>query len=178
MRRLLVIAWAILMLWACAALAEESALSIDAPREEIRPGRPVVLSFTVPEDGTCSIDLHDEAGTSVLSIAEGRAVRAGYNSMYWNGTCEGIPVAEGTWILTIWMNGASAETGIQIGPMIPCLIWRSRWNRQTESAPPERATVMRSAGWNMCCSRIYVRISGTKEHTSFAAAYTKSGTDS
>ena len=122
MRRLLVIALAILMLRACAALAEGSALSIDAPREEIRPGRPVVLSFTVPEDGTCSIDLHDEAGTSVLNIAEGRAVRAGYNSMYWNGTCEGIPVSEGTWILTIRMNGASAETGIQIGPMIPCLI--------------------------------------------------------
>ena len=122
MRRLLVIAWAILMLWACAALAEESALSIDAPREEIRPGRPVVLSFTVPEDGTCSIGLRDEAGASELTITEGRAVRAGYNSMYWNGTCEGIPVAEGTWILTIWMNGASAETGIQIGPMIPCLI--------------------------------------------------------
>ena len=120
MRRLVAVAAAILTLWVCSALAEGTGLSIDAPREEIRPGRPVILSFTVPEDGTCSIDLHDEAGTSVLNIAEGRAVSAGYNSMYWNGTCEGVPVPEGTWILTIWMNGAAAETRVKIGRMIPC----------------------------------------------------------
>ena len=122
MRRLIAAAVVLLVMLAGIAAAENPALGIDAPREEIRPGRPVVLSFTVPEDGTCSIGLRDEAGASELTITEERAVRAGYNSMYWNGTCEGVPVAEGTWILTIRMNGAFAETKVKIGRMIPCLI--------------------------------------------------------
>ena len=122
MRRLKLIAAAILMLWAFSAMAEGAGLSIDAPREEIRPGRPVIVSFTVPEDGMCSIVLREEAGASVLTVAEERTVTAGYNSMYWNGTCDGVPVPEGNWIMTIWMNGATAETKVSIGRMIPCLI--------------------------------------------------------
>ena len=122
MRRLMAVAAMILTLWACCALAEGSALSIDAPREEIRPGRPVIVSFTVPEDGTCSIGLRDETGTVTLTVAEARPVKAGFNSMYWNGTCEGIPVAEGTWTMVIGMNGRSAETTVTVGRMIPCLI--------------------------------------------------------
>ena len=111
----------LLVLMAGIALGEGSGLSIDAPREEIRPGRPVILSFMVPEDGTCSIGLRNKAGTE-LTVAEERTVTSGYNSMYWNGTCEGIPVPEGDWILTIWMNGQAAETPVTVGRMIPCLI--------------------------------------------------------
>ena len=73
MRRLMAIAAAILMLWAYAALAEGSGLSIDAPREEVSPGRPVILSFTVPEDGTCSIGLKNEAGSALAD--EGRGIQ-------------------------------------------------------------------------------------------------------
>ena len=111
----------LLVLLAGIALGEGPGLSINAPREEIRPGRPVIVSFTVPEDGTCSIGLQNESGNS-LTIADGRAVKAGYNSMYWNGTCDGVPVSEGKWIMTIWMNGLTAETEITVGRMIPCLI--------------------------------------------------------
>ncbi len=111
----------LLVLLAGIALGEGSGLSIDAPREEIRPGRPVIVSFTVPEDGTCSIGLQNESGQS-LTIADERPVKAGYNSMYWNGTCEGIPVPEGTWTMTVWMNGLTAETTVTVGRMIPCLI--------------------------------------------------------
>lgn len=123
MRRLVIAAAVLLLvLTAGTALCEGSGLSIDAPREEIRPGRPVIVSFTVPEDGTCSIGLRDETGASTMTVAEERAVKAGYNSMYWNGTCEGIPVSEGSWIMTLWMNGQTAETKITVGRMIPCLI--------------------------------------------------------
>ena len=121
MKRLAVAAIMLLVLMAGIALGEGSGLSIDAPREEIRPGRPVILSFMVPEDGTCSIGLRNKAGTE-LTVAEERTVTSGYNSMYWNGTCEGIPVPEGDWILTIWMNGQAAETPVTVGRMIPCLI--------------------------------------------------------
>ncbi len=122
MRKLAAAVMICLVLMAGIALGEGSGLSIGAPREEIRPGRPVVVSFTVPEDGTCSIGLRNSSGNAVLTVAEERAVKAGYNSMYWNGTCDGVPVPEGAWIMTIWMNGETAETEITVGRMIPCLI--------------------------------------------------------
>ena len=121
----------LLVLMAGIALGEGSGLSIDAPREEIRPGRPVILSFMVPEDGTCSIGLRNKEGTE-LTVAEERTVTSGYNSMYWNGTCEGIPVPEGDWILTIWMNGQAAETPVTVGRMIPCLIAVTTENETVE----------------------------------------------
>ena len=121
MRRLAVAVWICLVLAAGIALGEGFGLRIDAPGEVIRPGRPVIVSFTVPEDGACSLSLRNKAGT-ILTVAEERPVTAGYNAMYWNGTCEGVPVPEGEWILTLWMNGATAETPVTVGKMIPCLI--------------------------------------------------------
>ena len=131
MKRLAVAAIVLLVLMAGIALGEGSGLSIDATREEIRPGRPVIVSFMVPEDGTCSIGLRNKAGAE-LTIAEERTVSTGYNSMYWNGTCEGIPVPEGDWFLTIWMNGQAAETPITVGRMIPCLIAVTTENETVE----------------------------------------------
>ena len=122
MRRLLTVVLVMLVLLTGTALGEAPGLSIDAPREEIRPGRPVVVSFTVPEDGNCSISLRKAEGTDSLSIAGERAVTAGYNAMYWNGTCDGVPVPAGDWLLTIRMNGLTADTPVTIGRMIPCLI--------------------------------------------------------
>ena len=122
MRRLMAAAVMLLVLLAGIALGEGSGLSVNAPREEIRPGRPVIVSFTVPEDGVCDVGLRNETGDTVMIIAEGRPVQAGYNSLYWNGTCGGVPVPEGEWYLTAWMNGQTAETKIQVGRMIPCLI--------------------------------------------------------
>ena len=132
MKRLVSAAIVLLVMLAGIALGEGSGLRIDAPGEEIRPGRPVIVSFTVPEDGTCSIALRNETGETVFTIAEERAVKAGYNSMYWNGTCEGIPVPEGSWIMTVWMNGATAETAVTVGRMIPCLISVSTENATVE----------------------------------------------
>lgn len=122
MKRLMAAAVMLLIMLAGIASAENPALSIEAPGEEIRPGRPVIVSFTVPEDGVCSIELRDETGASVLNVAEERAAQAGYNSMYWNGTCGGIPVPEGNWFLVIRMNGQTAETPVKVGRMVPCLI--------------------------------------------------------
>ena len=77
MRRLVIAAAVLLVLTAGIALCEGSGLSIDVPREEIRPGRPVIVSFTVPEDGTCTITLEDETGATAYTVAEGRPVKAG-----------------------------------------------------------------------------------------------------
>ena len=121
MKRLAAAAMVCLLVLAGLAAAEGPGLSIDAPGE-IRPGSPVIVSFMVPEDGTCSIGLEDETGGTALTISAERSVTAGYNAMYWNGTCDGIPVAEGPWRLTIRMDGRTAETPVMIGRMMPCLI--------------------------------------------------------
>ena len=121
MKRLALAVMICLLMLAGAAFAEAPGLSIDAPREEICPGRPVVVSFTVPEDGTCSIGLENGEGVSLV-ISENRSVTAGYNAMYWNGTCGGVPVPEGEWRLIIRMDGETAETSVTIGRMIPVLI--------------------------------------------------------
>ena len=122
MRRLAGAVMICLLMLAGIAFAEDPGVSIGALREEIRPGRPVIVSFTVPEDGVCRIGLTDETGETVLTIAEERAVTAGYNSLYWNGTCNGVVVPEGDWLLSVRMNGMTAETPVRIGRMIPCLI--------------------------------------------------------
>jgi len=122
MRRLIAAVLTGLVLLAGIVLAEDSGLSIAVAEKEIRPGRPVILSFTVPEDGICSIILTDENGGVTLSIADRRSAAAGYNSMYWNGTCGGVPVPEGAWRLVLRMNGRTAETPVTVGRMIPCLI--------------------------------------------------------
>ena len=70
MRRLRLLLPALcLVLLLCCARAEAPALSISAPGEEIRPGRPVVLSFMVPEDGECSIFLADENASVIARVS-------------------------------------------------------------------------------------------------------------
>ena len=131
MKRLALAVTICLLMLAGAVFAEAPGLSIDAPREEICPGRPVVVSFTVPEDGTCSIGLENDEGVSLV-ISEDRSVTAGYNAMYWNGTCGGVPVPEGEWRLTVRMDGKTAETPVTIGRMIPVLISTQLENASVE----------------------------------------------
>ena len=131
MKRLALAVTICLLMLAGAVFAEAPGLSIDAPREEICPGRPVVVSFTVPEDGTCSIGLENDEGVSLV-ISGDRSVTAGYNAMYWNGTCGGVPVPEGEWRLTVRMDGKTAETPVTIGRMIPVLISTQLENASVE----------------------------------------------
>ena len=121
MRRLAAAAMVCLLVLAGLAFAESPGLSIDAPGE-IRPGSPVTVSFTVPEDGTCTIGLADETGDASLTISAERSVTAGYNAMYWNGTWQGVPAPEGRWRLVLEMNGDTAETPLTIGRMLPFLV--------------------------------------------------------
>ena len=121
MRKRIAALWIWLALLAGAALAEEP-LSIAVPAGEIRPGRPAIVTLMVPEDGTCDVTLRDEAGSRSYPVAEGRPVTAGYNSLYWNGTSGGVAVPAGDWVLAVRMNGETAETPVEVGSMVPCLI--------------------------------------------------------
>ena len=104
------------------AFAEETVLAVGAPAEEIRPGRPSILTINAPADGVCSLLLLDENGEKVFPVAENRTVTAGYNSLYWNGTDAGLPAPAGEWTLAAEMDGEHAETKVIIGTMVPSLI--------------------------------------------------------
>ena len=122
MKRLIAAVWICAVLLAGFALADGTGLRITAPGEEIRPGRPAIVSVMVPEDGACTIELRDETGEVRYTVVQNRPVTAGYNSLYWNGTCDGVYVPAGTWRLAVLMNGETAETTVMVGRMIPCLI--------------------------------------------------------
>lgn len=122
MRRLLVLVLAAAMLLGGRVRAEEPEMRIDIYGGEVLPGRAAIISMIVPEAGTCSIHVLDDAGREIAVITAGRSVSEGYNSMYWNGTWEGKAVPEGIWRLVMEMNGRIAETEVTVGRMIPCLI--------------------------------------------------------
>ena len=104
------------------AVAEDTGLAMTAPSEEIRPGRASIIVINAPADGSCSIYLQDEEGSRVCTVVEDRAVTAGYNSLYWNGTDAGLPAPVGEWTMAAEMNGERAETEVLIGTLIPSLI--------------------------------------------------------
>ena len=104
------------------ARAEEAETRIEVSADTVLPGQSVIVYVTVPEDGTCDIDLVDENGEPVASVAEDRPVAKGYNAFYWNGTSRGRAAPEGTWTLRLEMNGVSAETAVTVGRMVPCLL--------------------------------------------------------
>ena len=96
------------------ARAEEAKTWIEVSADTVLPGQPVIVSFFVPEDGMCDIDLLDENGALLAKVAENRAVTAGYNAFYWNGTSQGWAVSEGERTLRLVMNGVSAETAVTV----------------------------------------------------------------
>ena len=104
------------------ARAETPELRIAVSGGEVLPGQAAVITLTVPEDGTCNIDVTDGKGEPVARVAENRAVHAGENTLYWNGTWRGLAVPQGSWTLRLEMNGQTAETPVVIGRMVPVLI--------------------------------------------------------
>ena len=123
MKKALILACAVLLSLALSGVrAENTELAVGAPKEEIRPGRPAIVTINAPADGTCSLWLQDANGERVCSVAENRKVTAGYNSLYWNGTDAGLPAPAGEWILTAEMNGEQASVRVLIGTLIPSLI--------------------------------------------------------
>ena len=104
------------------ARAEEPAMQIAVAGDIVLPGQAVIVWFMVPEDGVCSITMVDREGNAVSAAAKDRPAVRGYNSLYWNGTWEGVAAPEGEWILRLEMNGRTAETQVRIGRMIPLLM--------------------------------------------------------
>ncbi len=102
--------------------AENPEMWIDVSGDEVLPGSAVIVSMSVPQDGTCRIRVLDDEGHPVSVVAENRPVTAGYNALYWNGTWEGLACPPGQWRMVLEMDGRTAEKPVTVGRMIPCLI--------------------------------------------------------
>ena len=120
MRKLLCLLLTLLVLPALAG-AESPALAIDTPAEAIRPGKAFMLTFTVPQAGTCDLTLRDMQGSFVMDVVSDVAVSAGSNQLWWNGTSGGISPAEGVYQLVLAMDGAEAACTVVIGSHAPYL---------------------------------------------------------
>ena len=154
MRRILLLLLPVLLLCAAASAASPE-MTISVSGNVLLPGEAVVVSITVPEDGTCSIRLVDSAGKQVSAAAENRPVTAGYNAMYWNGTWQGVAAPEGRWRLVLEMNGRTAETRLTIGKMQPVLI--------SASLSDSRITSGRKVTASFCTSeagQVRMKVSG------------------
>ena len=110
-----------LLLLALTASAETAAPSIDTPAEAIRPGKAFVLTFTVPEEGSCDLVLQDMEGNFVMDVVSGITASAGVNQLWWNGTSDGVSPAEGIYQLVLRANGQEAACTVVIGSHAPYL---------------------------------------------------------
>ena len=103
-----------------AETAEDApALAIAPITQTIRPGKAILLSFTVPTDGVADIVLLGEAGDTVLPIVVAHPVTAGENHLWWNGTYGGVFAPTGTLTLALIMDGATFTQTVTIGSAAP-----------------------------------------------------------
>ncbi|MBR3764655.1 MAG: L,D-transpeptidase family protein [Clostridia bacterium] len=124
MRRLMSLLMSMLMLvTSLPALAEATeaapALSLDPVTEVIRPGKAVLLGFTVPADGVCDLILRSDAGETVLPVVMELPVTAGRNHLWWNGTYGGVFAPEGTLSMVLTMDGLEASQPVTVGSAAP-----------------------------------------------------------
>ena len=121
MRKFFCLLLTLLLLPILPASAEGAALSIDTPAEAIRPGKAIVLTFSVPMDGACDLILREMDGDFVMDVVRGMSVTAGRNQVWWNGTSGGQSPAEGLYQLTLSMAGQETGCVVVIGKHAPYL---------------------------------------------------------
>ncbi len=120
MRKLLCILLCLTMLTPM-AWAEGAALSIEAPAATIRPGKAVLLTFSVPQAGNCDLYVTTMTGEKVMDVVTGHAVSAGKNYLWWNGTEGGEAPAEGVYQLVLRTDTGETACAIVMGAFAPYL---------------------------------------------------------
>ena len=141
MRRLIALVLVGAALLGCVARGESSGLSVSASGEEIRPGKAVVISFSLPRAGRYSLRLRDEAGSVLAVIAEDRQGNEGYNALYWNGTEGGVAAPQGEWRLVLETEaGETAELIVET-------------DNRISHEEPRISTLPGSPGEKTCMSR-------------------------
>lgn len=121
MRKLTALLLVLTLLLPLPAMAEAAELSLDELTETIRPGKAVTISLNAPAAGPVSLYLTDEAGEVVMVVMEDYEAAAGNNTLWWNGTYQGAPAPEGSYLLTALMGNAAASTPVTVGIEAPYL---------------------------------------------------------
>ncbi|MGN0746309.1 MAG: hypothetical protein ACI4ML_06530, partial [Aristaeellaceae bacterium] len=121
MRKYLTLIPVLLLLLLASALAESAQLTLYAPTETVRPGKAATLTFDAPQAGSAALVVADEAGQTVSVVMEAFAAVQGRNTLWWNGTYQGVPAPEGAWQLVLTLNGQTASAPIVIGSYAPYL---------------------------------------------------------
>lgn len=121
MRKLTALLLVLTLLLPLPAMAEAAELSLDELTETIRPGKAVTISLNAPAAGPVSLYLTDEAGEVVMVVMEDYEAAAGNNTLWWNGTYQGAPAPEGSYLLTALMGDAAASTPVTVGIEAPYL---------------------------------------------------------
>ena len=103
------------------ALAEEYRPSVEPVTETIRPGKAILLAFTVPESGPVSLRLVNEAGETVTVVVEDHWATVGRNELWWNGTHESVFAPTGTWQLELTAGEGTVSTPVTVGVAAPYL---------------------------------------------------------
>lgn len=133
----LLLVWAVMM--PCAAMAEnEPTLSIAPVGEMVRPGKSVLLSFSVQKAGFVDIRVLDENDAEVSVVVLSMDAQAGENQVWWNGTFASVPAAEGRYRMVLTQNGQSAETPVVIGGVAPYLSGIQASDREVTPDQPVR----------------------------------------
>ncbi len=96
-------------------------LTLDPLTEIIRPGKAVTIGFSAPSAGEVNLYLTDEAGGIVMVVMEAYAAVPGSNTLWWNGTYQGAPAPEGSYLLTVQMGDQTASTPVTVGVEAPYL---------------------------------------------------------
>lgn len=122
MRKLCCVLLALLLALPCVSLGEEgNGLSVAPVREEVRPGKSLLLSFTVPKAGLVDMLVLDAAGQQVSVVVLSLDAKAGENQVWWNGTFGSVPAPMGQYRLVLSQDGQTAETPVTIGKVAPYL---------------------------------------------------------
>lgn len=121
MRKLTALLLVLTLLLPLPAMAEAAELSLDELTETIRPGKAVTISLNAPAAGPVSLYLTDEAGEVIMVVMEDYEATAGNNTLWWNGTYQGAPAPEGSYLLTALMGDATASTPVTVGNEAPYL---------------------------------------------------------
>lgn len=122
MRKYLSLLLVLILLLPCLALGEAGAgLSVSALEDVLRPGKAVLITFTVPDAGAVNLRLLDDSGAEVSVAVLNLAAQQGENSVWWNGTYGGVPAPEGSYRLVLEQNGQTAETPVTVGAVAPYL---------------------------------------------------------
>lgn len=131
MRRCLAVLLALAMLMTGGAWAESAMLTLDTLAETIRPGKAVLISFDAPQAGSADLLLTDGQGQTLSVAVQGYAATAGRNSLWWNGTYQGQAAPQGSWQLTLTLNGETVSVPVKVGGYAPYL---ANMSLDTESA--------------------------------------------